>query len=131
MARQPLESEDAAEAEDAGLDRPTHERDRARRTKYLIFSGLAAAATALNWLLLKSEGYGVPALAVLTSMIAWALFLGALLPFGFGAALDDDLGALGRKPTIVRLVCTSVLTLSVALAFATCYLLGMPLVVSI
>jgi len=94
-------------------------------------AAFAGAATALNWLLMKKEGYSIPSLAVLTSIIAWALFLGALLPFGYAAALDDDLSALGARPTIVRLVCTSALVLSIVLAFATCSLLGMPLVVSL
>ena len=105
-------------------------RNRARRAKYLLFAALAGGATALNWLLMKTQGYSIPALAVLTSLIAWALFLGALFPFSYAAALDDDLCELGRKPTIVRLVCTSALVLSIVLAFVTCALLGMPMIVS-
>ncbi|HUY91038.1 MAG TPA: hypothetical protein VMV10_20035 [Pirellulales bacterium] len=112
-------------------DDPTNvDHNRARRVKHLLFAALAGGATALNWLLMKKEGYGIPSLAVLSSMIAWALFLGALLPFSYAAALEDDLNELGRRPTFVRLVCTSALVLSVVLAFVTCSLLGMPLVVS-
>lgn len=112
----------------SGAEPTTASRDR--RFKYLSFAALAAGATALNWLLMKQQGYSIPALAVLTSMIAWALLLGALLPFSYAAALDDDLSELGRKPTFVRLVCTSALVLSIVLAFATCSWLGMPMVVS-
>ena len=112
-------------------ERTIAQRHGARRTKYLLGAACAGAATALNWLLMKKEGYSIPSLAVLTSIIAWALFLGALLPFGYAAALDDDLSALGARPTVVRLVCTSALVLSIVLAFVTCSLLGMPLVVSL
>jgi hypothetical protein len=114
-----------------GDDLSIAHRNRSRRVKYLLFAALAGAATGLNWLLMNQQGYSIPALAVLTSLIGWALFLGALLPFGYAAALDDDLSELGRKPTIVRLVCTSTLVLSIILAFVTCSLLGMPMVVSL
>ena len=114
----------------SGDDPTAASRSRARRFKYLSFAGLAAGATALNGLLMKQQGYSIPALAVLTSMIAWALFLGALLPFSYAAALDDDLDELGRQPTFVRLVCTSALVLSIVLAFATCAWLGMPMVLT-
>ena len=119
---------------------PTHEVDLChasavghcqtrRRIYYAMFGLLAGGATLLNWLLMQTKGYSVPALAVLTSLIAWIFLLGALLPVSYGALLDDDVMQIGYRRTTARLVFTSALTLSLVLAFATCWFLNMPLVI--
>jgi hypothetical protein len=100
-----------------------------RRIYYLVYGLLAAGATLLNWCLMLTAGYSVPALAVLTSMIAWVFLLGTLLPFGYRSLLDADLMEVGDRPVMARLILTSMLALSVALALFTCWLLGMPVII--
>ena len=100
-----------------------------RRIHYLVYGLLAAAATFLNWSLMHSSGYSVPALAVLTSMIAWVFLLGTLLPFGYRSLLDADVMEVGDRPLVARLIFTSMLALSVGLALLTCWLIGMPVII--
>jgi len=100
-----------------------------RRVYYLVFGLLAAGATALNWYLMHTSGYSVPALAVLTSMIAWVFLLGTLLPFSYRSLLDADVMEVGARPMTARLLLTSMLALSIGLAVFTCWLLGMPLII--
>jgi hypothetical protein len=100
-----------------------------RRVYYLVYGLLAAGATLLNWYLMHTSGYSVPALAVLTSMIAWVFLLGTLLPFGYRSLLDADVMEVGDRPVVARLIFTSMLTLSVALALFTCWLIGMPVII--
>ena len=100
-----------------------------RRIHYVAFGVLAGGATALNWILMQTKGYSVPALAVLTSFIAWLFLLGALLPLSYLSLLEADVTEVGYRPTVARLIFTSVLTLSALLAFLTCWFLRMPLVI--
>jgi hypothetical protein len=100
-----------------------------RRVHYVVFGLLAGGATLLNWCLMQTAGYSVPALAVLTSLIAWIFLLGALLPISYVTLLDADVMEVGYRPATARLIFTSVLTLCVFLALATCWLIGMPLVI--
>jgi hypothetical protein len=100
-----------------------------RRVYYLVFGLLAAGATLLNWCLMHTSGYSVPALAVLTSLIAWIFLLGTLLPFGYRSLLDADVMEVGNRPVVARLIFTAMLTLSVVLALFTCWLIGMPVVI--
>lgn len=78
---------------------------------------------------MQTAGYSVPALAVLTSLIAWVFLLGALLPFSYASLMDADVLEIGYRPAVARLIFTSMLTLSVLLALGTCWFLGMPLVI--
>ena len=100
-----------------------------RRVYYLVFGLLAAGATALNWYLMHTSGYSVPALAVLTSMIAWVFLLGTLLPFSYRSLLDADVMDVGARPVTARLLLTAMLSLSIGLAVVTCWLLGMPVII--
>jgi hypothetical protein len=100
-----------------------------RRVYYLVYGLLAAGATLLNWCLMLSSGYSVPALAVLTSLIAWVFLLGTLLPFGYRSLMDADVMEVGDRPMVARLILTAMLALSVGLALVTCWLLGMPVII--
>lgn len=100
-----------------------------RRIYYGLIALLGGGATLLNWLLMQTQGYGVPALAVLTSLIAWVFLLGAVLPLSYRSLWDADVMEVGNRSVAARLVFTSVLTLSVVLAFVTCWSIGMPLVI--
>ncbi|HVX14535.1 MAG TPA: hypothetical protein VHC22_25330 [Pirellulales bacterium] len=120
----PVESDFAAQR----CDTRSHCQTR-RRIYYVVFGLLAAGATLLNWCLMQSTGYSVPAVAVLTSLIAWIFLLGALLPVNYLSLLDVDVMELGYRPATARLIFTSVLTLSIFLALGTCWFLEMPLII--
>ncbi|HWB10304.1 MAG TPA: hypothetical protein VG826_13825 [Pirellulales bacterium] len=100
-----------------------------RRVYYLVYGLLAAGATLLNWCLMHTSGYSMPALAVLTSMIAWVFLLGTLLPFGYRSLLDADVMEVGDRPVVARLTLTAMLAMSLAFGVLTCWLLGMPVII--
>ena len=56
--------------------RPAQHCQTRRRIYYVVIGLSAAVATLLNWTLMQTKGFSVPALAVLTSLIAWIFLLG-------------------------------------------------------
>jgi hypothetical protein len=52
-----------------------------------------------------------------------------LLPFSYRSLFETDVMEVGARPVAARLIFTSVLTLSVALALLTSWLIGIPVII--